>query len=119
MDIKFSQLLISKNGKRNGKVTEALFEVGDRDIKIGVTDIFLGTCKSIVPGWTAELFLKQFGELIIRKMIVENNLSDDYVFKAHNFLKGNDCMSLEEIKEKLENDIIGAEKKRNSIGFKI
>jgi len=115
MEIKFLKLLIP----RSGKVTEALFEVGDRDIRIGVTDTFLGICKSIVSGWTAELFLKQFGELVIRKMIAENNLSDDYVFKAHNFLKGNDCMSLEEIKEKLESDIVNAEEKRNSIGFKI
>ena len=113
MDIKFLELLIP----RNGKVTEALFEVGDRDIKIGVTDTFLGICKSIVPDWTAELFLKQFGELIIRRMITENNLSD-YVFKACNFTKPDgQCMNLEEIKEKLESDIIKAEEKRDNIGF--
>ncbi|PIX02921.1 hypothetical protein COZ78_03050 [bacterium (Candidatus Gribaldobacteria) CG_4_8_14_3_um_filter_42_11] len=119
MDIKFLELLIDENGKRSSPTTtEALFEVGESDIKIGVTDKFLHACKSANPRWTAELFLKEFGKLMIQKMLIENNVSD-YVFKAHNFLKGNDCMSLEEIKEKLENDIMKAEEKQNSIGFKI
>lgn len=101
MDIKFLKLLLP----RSGKVTEALFEVGDKEIKIGVSDKFLGTCRSVKHGWTAELFLKQFGELIIRKMLAKNSLSD-YVFKACNFTKTDgQCMNLEKIKEKLENDI--------------
>jgi len=115
MDIKFLKLLLP----RSGKVTEALFEVGDKDIKIGVSDKFLGTCKSIKAGWTIESFLKQFGELMIRKMLAGNNLSD-YIFKAHNFTKADGlCMSLEEIKEKLKNDIVKAQEKQDSIGFKI
>lgn len=115
MEIKFLKLLIPKSGK----VTEALFEVGDRDIIIGVSDRFL-VGRSDKPGVTVELFLKQFGELIIRKMLAENNLTDDYVFYTYNFVKADDKpMLLEEIKEKLENDIIQAEEKRDGIGFKI
>ena len=114
MNIKFLRLLIP----RYGKVTEALFEVGDREIKVGVNDRFLAVCKSAEPGWTAELFLKQFGELIIRKMLAENSLFN-YTFEAGNFTKTDyQCMGLEEIKEKLENDIAQAKEKRDSIGFK-
>jgi len=115
MNIKFLKLLLPTSGN----ITEALFEVGDRDIKIGVTDrFFVG--RSDKPGVTAELFLKQFGELIIRKMLAENNLTDNYVFYTYDFVKADDKpMMLKEIKEKLENNIIRAKEKRNGIGFEI
>ena len=112
MNIKFLKLLIP----RSGKVTEALFEVGDKDIKIGVTDTFIAVSPAIKD---VESFLRQCGKLMIRKMLLENNLSN-YTFKAYNFTKtDNQRMSPEEIKEKLESEIIKLEEKQDSIGFKI
>jgi len=112
MNIKFLKLLIP----RSGKVTEALFEVGDKDIKIGVTDTFIAVSPTIKD---VESFLRQCGKLMIRKMLLENNLSN-YTFKAYNFTKtDNQRMSPEEIKEKLESEIIKLEEKQDSIGFKI
>jgi len=107
MEIKFLEIL-----PKEGRVTEAIFEVGDKDIKIGISNSFRAICKSNEHEWTVELFLKQFGELVIKKMIAEHNLSD-YIFKAYNFTKADgQCMKLEEIKEKLESDIIKAKEKQ-------
>jgi len=108
MDIKFLEIL-----PKTGRVIEVLFEFGDRDIKIGVTHTFR-SIYNIRTEKEVESFLKQFGELVIRKMLSENNLFN-YIFKADDYSEYKD---LEKIKEKLENDILNAEEKRNSIGFK-
>jgi len=110
VNIKFLKLLFP----RNGKVTKALFEVGDLDIKVGVTDIFR-SIYNIGPKKEVELFLKQFGELVIKKMLAENNLSN-YIFKTYNFTKTNgQKMNLGDIEERLKIDIIKAEEKQRDV----
>jgi len=119
MDIKFIQLVI----QRNGKVAEALFEINDalleisdRYIKIGVSDSFMSAIKTFEPDLTEELFLKQFGGLIIEKMVLENNLSSDYIFETEHFTSiDGKFMPPKEIKEKLENDIRRAQAKRDNV----
>lgn len=113
MNIKFLQILPIR-----GRVIEALFEVNNKNIVIGVTKTFRAIHE--INQWgEVELFLRQFGELIIRKMLAENNLSD-YIFEDHNFINTNRLsMKLGEIKEKLESDIIKIEEEQNSIGFKV
>jgi hypothetical protein len=111
-----------KNMHNDGESDEASFEAGEKDIKIRVTSRFLAVHPdNLGKCWSPESFLPQFGELIIRKMLAENKLPDNavYTFEAQNFKRSDgNGMSLEEIKEKIEDDIAKAEQERDSIGFK-
>lgn len=112
MQIKFLQIL-----PRRGTYIDALFQVDDKEVRIGITDTLRNIWK-INSEKEVELFLKQFGPLKIRLMITNNNLSD-YRFQTYEF-KTEDgfVMDLEDALEKLKKEVIETEERQSSIGFK-
>lgn len=112
MEIKFLQIL-----PREGTYIDALFQVDNREVRIGITDTLRAIWK-INAEKEVELFLKQFGPLKIRLMVANNNLSD-YRFQTYDFKKEDGLvMDVGEVLEKLQKEVIEAEERQDAVGFK-
>jgi len=107
MEIKFIKLL-----DQTGDGYDALFDVGGKSIKIGISDTALS-------GWDIQrhknlisLFLNQFGSLQIQLMLAENKLRD-YVFTSDSFKKEDgDTLTLADLDDYLKNKIIETEDRK-------
>ena len=100
-EIKFIELL----GK-TGSQQKALFEVGTKEIIIGVGYSLLSNLGMPSNIDSCIDFLKEFGRLKIQLMTAENNLQKEYIFLSHNFEK----MTREKMRGYFENKIKEAEK---------
>ena len=104
---------------KTGDSWKALFNVGGKNVIIGVSDTLISIWGIQRHKNPITLFLKQFGALKIQWMLAEEKVQD-YIFVSDNFKKENEqTMTLGELDNYLKNKIIKAEDKSKSIGFKI
>ena len=115
MEIKFIELL----PKTRPDLYEALFKIGNKDIKIGISYSLMATWRieraenSVMP------FLQKFGPLQIQLMLAEDCLND-YKFTSDKFKKADgSSIKYEELENHLNSKILEAKEKSKSIGFKI
>lgn len=106
MEIKFIELL-----DKTGSSWNALFDVGGKNVIIGISDSLLSTWDIQKHKNPITLFIKQFGPLKIQWMLAEANLQD-YVFISDHFRKEDgQTITLGELDDYLKNRIIEAEDK--------
>lgn len=112
-EIKFIQLL----PKTRTDLYEALFEVGDKDIKVGISHTLLAVWKIGSSEESIISFMNKFGILQIELMLTDDCLGN-YKFTSDKFLKADQTsIKYEELENYFKSKILKIGEKSKSIGF--